>query len=137
MQDPYKQLTSILDMRMCGIAKSEISGVPCELGIITSTGLKLDNFKHEIKDYLIADWNVKVHFPSFTMLGTWTAPVDENGIPEPDAKSYFAKNSFQSCEVDKVRLELAVELNPGDRVLAIPVNGGQDFVIMSKVIANA
>jgi uncharacterized protein YebE (UPF0316 family) len=28
----------------------------CELGTITSTGLKLDSFKKEIKDYMVLDY---------------------------------------------------------------------------------
>lgn len=46
------------------IARSEVRRAHVrtglELGIITATGLKLDNFKHEVQDYLKADGLVLV-----------------------------------------------------------------------------
>ena len=33
-----------------------IDGIGLDLGTITSTGLKLDHFKHEIRDYLVLDY---------------------------------------------------------------------------------
>ncbi len=131
MQNPYNELASILDMRMKGHAEQSLSGVPCELGTMTATGLKLDSFKHEIQDYLVADWLVKLHLPAFSITGTQTGLKDSANGPVTGTAIF----SFQSVVIDNVRLELKPGLKPGDRVLAIPVNGGQEAVIMAKVVS--
>ena len=134
--DPFKELGSILEARMASHAARAISGVPCELGTITAAGLKLDNFKHEIQDYLIADWLVKIHFPAFSLVGTATSPVDDQGNDLPGAiTTSLTRYDFLAREVDEVRLELKVDIKPGDRVLAVPVNGGQDAVVIAKVVS--
>ncbi len=136
MPDPFKELVSTLEMRMDSKAAQRVSGIPCELGTMTSTGLKLDKFKHEIQDYLVADWLVKVHFPAFSLVGTATSPVDEQGNDQPGAStSELTRYDFLPREVDQVRLELKADLKPGDRVLAVPVNGGQEAVIVAKVVS--
>ncbi|ACV64915.1 hypothetical protein Dtox_4248 [Desulfofarcimen acetoxidans DSM 771] len=138
MPDPFKQLASILEMRMAGHVARSVSGVLCELGTITASGLKLDSFKHEIQDYLVADWLVKIHFPVFSLVGTATSPVNDQGIDLPGAKTTsLTRYDFLTREVDEVHLELKADIKPGDRVLAVPVNGGQDAVVIAKVIANA
>jgi hypothetical protein len=134
--NPYKQLASLLDGRMARHAVRAVTGVPCELGTITSSGLKLDGFKHEIQDYMVADWLVKAHFPAFSLVGTATGPVDEQGNPLPGATtSDLARYDFRAREIDPVRLELKFGLRPGDRVLAVPINGGQDAVVICKVVS--
>lgn len=138
MADPFRQLVAILDARMTGHAAQAVTGVPCELGTITSSGLKLDSFKHELRDYLIADWLVKVYFPAFSFVGTATSPVDDQGNALPGAAtSPLTRYDFREREVDQVRLELKADLKPGDRVLVVPVNGGQDAVVIAKVVPNA
>lgn len=137
MPDPFKQFADVLEERMAGHAGRALSGVPCELGIITASGLKLDSFKHEVHDYLVADWLVKIHFPAFSLIGTATSPVDDQGNDLPGATTTpLTRYDFRSREVDDVRLELKVGLQPGDRVLAVPVNGGQDAVVIAKVVPN-
>jgi len=134
--DHYKQLASLLEMRMKKHAAAALSGLPCELGTITASGgLKLDTFKYEIQDYLIADWLVKIHFPTFFLIGTATSPVDEDGSALPEATTTpLTRYNFSAHEVDNIRLELKACLQPGDRVLAVPVNGGQDAIVISKVV---
>ncbi len=133
--DPYKELASLLDMRIKGQANQALSGIPSELGTMTATGLKLDTFKHEIKDYLLADWMVKVHFPAFSLVGTATSPVDNDGKNLPGATtSPKTRYDFSAREVQEVRLELKPGLKAGDRVLAIPVNNGQEAIILAKVV---
>lgn len=135
MADPYRKLASILEQRMAGHAAQAVSGMPCELGTITATGLKLDSFKQEIRDYLVADWLVKVHFPAFSFIGTATSPVDDQGNPLPGATTTpLTRYDFLERQVDDVRLEMKVSLKAGDRVLAVPVNGGQDAIIVAKVV---
>jgi len=138
MADPFKQLVSLLDMRMASHAERTVTGVPCELGTITASGLKLDSFKHEIQDYLVADWLVKIHFPAFSFIGTATSPVDDQGNPLPGATTTsLTRYDFRPKEVDQVHLELKADLKPGDRVLVVPVNCGQEAVVIAKVVPNA
>ena len=122
MSDPFKALASILEMRMSDHAGRSIRGVPAELGTITATGLKLDNFKHEIQDYYVADWLVKIHFPSMTLTGTITGLGNVTFNVEP-------------FTVDEVRLNWKAGLQPGNRVLAIPVNGGHDAVVVCRIVS--
>jgi hypothetical protein len=134
--NPIKELASVIDLRITDKANNALSGVPCELGTLTATGLKLDNFKHEIQDYLIADWLVKLQFPAFSFIGTETRPVDQQGNELPGAStSSLTRFDFNAKVVDGVRLELKPKLQAGDRVLAVPVNGGQDTVIIAKVVS--
>lgn len=136
--NPFKELASLMDRRSSKRMGELLSGVPCELGTITATGLKLDNFKHEVQDYLIADWRVKLHLPAFFFVGTSTSPVDAAGNPLPGAvTSDLTKYSMSEKEIDQVWLELKPDLAPGDRVLVIPVNGDQDLIVVCKVVSNS
>lgn len=74
----------MMSSAMKGHTRQMASGLGGVLGTITSSGLKLDDFKHEIRDYMTA--------------------------------------------------ELPVGLLPGDRVLAIRINGGSDIVVLCKVV---
>ncbi len=136
--DPFKQIVTLMDARMTDKANRAVSGMQCELGTMTAAGLKLDNFKHEIKDHLVADWLAKIYLPAFFLVGTATSPVDVQGNPLPGATtSALTKYSFNAREIEDVRLELKQGLKSGDRVMVAPVNGGQDFVILAKVMPNA
>lgn len=133
MPDPYKEIASALESRMKKHANNVIMGVPCELGTITATGLKLDSFKHEITDYLVADWLLKVYFPKFEITGTQEGLKDSlNGVVNGQATF-----SFDATTIDEVHLELKADLKPGDRVLVIPINGGNDYIVVTKVVPNA
>lgn len=133
MADPFKQLASVMDMRMAGHAARAVSGVPCELGTIMAAGLKLDSFKHEIKDYLVADWLAKMYLPAFSFVGAQTGLRDSLGGSVTGQAAF----SFHATTIDQVRLDLKTNLKPGDRVLVVPINGGQDVVVIAKVIPNA
>lgn len=138
MTNPYKELASVIEQRIAGHTARAVSGAPCELGTITAGGLKLDSFKYEIKDYLVADWQVKAHFPAFFFVGTGTSPVDSQGNDLPEAATTaLTRYDYLAREVDGVRLEPKPGFMPGDRVLAVPVNGGQDAVVVCKVVSNA
>lgn len=135
MRNPFSEIAQILDLRMSAQAARAVQGLPCELGTITATGLKLDGFRHEIRDYLVADWVVTVHLPAFSLIGTATAPVDDQGKPLPNAgTSSLTRYDFREAQIANVRLEVKPGLMPGDRVLAIPVNGGTDAVVLCKVV---
>nr|BDD45989.1 hypothetical protein 6 [bacterium]BDD46359.1 hypothetical protein 5 [Pelagibacterales bacterium] len=53
--DPLKELALAIDKRSKGHANKVINDLRSELGTITETGLIIDNFKHEIRDYLVSD----------------------------------------------------------------------------------
>jgi len=132
VSDPFRQLAAELERRMAGKAAGALAGIPCELGTITSSGLKLDSFKHEIRDYLVADWLAKIHLPAFTVSGTQTGLEDSLGGSVVGTANW----SCQPAEIDEVHVEVLPDLKPGDRVLAIPVNGGQDVIVICKVVPN-
>ncbi|MCD9025743.1 DUF2577 domain-containing protein [Cohnella silvisoli] len=125
----------MLEARFSGIAGKSIAGVPAELGTITETGLLLDSFKHEIPDYLVADWLVKVHLPDFSLIGTTTSPVNALGEPLVGAStSQLTRFDFKETVVDEVRMNWQAGIQPGDRVLVVPVNGGKEFIILCRVV---
>lgn len=128
--NPYKTLASLLDARMSGHAAAAVTGLPAELGTITASGLKLDSFKHEIADYYVADWLSKLHMPAFTLTGTVAGLRDGNGGDVTGQGTFL----FAPVEIEEVRLEFQQGLKPGDRVLAVPVEDGNDAVIVCKVV---
>ena len=133
MPDPFRELASIIDARISEKMAHRIAGIGCEIGVITATGLKLDSFSHEIQQYMLADWLVKLHLPEFTLVGTESGLVDGEGRPVTGTATWL----FEETEIDGVRLELQGGLQPGDRVLTVPVNGGRNAVVIAKVIPNA
>lgn len=85
-----------------------ISSVGLDLGTITSTGLKLDNFKYEIQDYMMLD-NLKM----------------KNEYNTEIAGEHSHSHSF------KTPTELK-QLATGDRVLVALL--GSEFVIVGRVV---
>lgn len=130
--NPFRDLAAILEQQMSNQAVRAVSGIPSELGTITSSGLKLDSFKHEIRDYLVAEWLLKVEVPAFTIKGTQSGLLDSQGKSVTGQATF----TFLPTVLDDVRLELKAGLKPGDRVLTIPVHGGQDIVVIAKVMTN-
>ena len=86
------------------------SAVSAELGTITTNGLKLDRFKYEIQDYLVAEYLI-------------TPTTITTEISGSDGHTHMIKIPEQ-----------LQPLKEGDRVLAVPVNGGRDFVVIAKVV---
>lgn len=43
---------------------------------------------------------------------------------------------MEENEIEDTRLELGKGLKPGDRVLAVRVNGGNDVVVVCKVVSS-
>ena len=135
MPDPFKTLMSTLENRFSGIAAQAVSGLPAELGTITAGGLKLDSFKHDIPDYGVAEWLVKLHVPSMKLVGTLTSPVKEDGTALPGATtSQRTRFDVEEVEIDEVRMNWQAGVRPGDRVLAIPVNAGNHAIVVCKVV---
>ncbi len=137
MADPYKSLVSTLESRFSGIAAQMLSGVPSELGTFTGSGVKLDSFKYEIPDFYMAEWMAELEIPAFSLIGTMIAPVDEAGNPiGGGTSSPQTRFDFNEAKIGAVRLNWSAGIKPGDRVLAVPVNGGKDAVIVCKVVSS-
>lgn len=137
MPDPYKKMVEALETRFTGIAAKAVSGLPSELATVTASGLKLDSFPHELPDYLVADWTLNVELPAFSLVGTTTAPVNATGEPLGGAvPSPLTRFDFMEAELTDVRLSFGAGLKPGDRVLAVPVKGGKDAVVLCKVVGS-
>lgn len=139
MSDPYKELATALKDQMLSVSKKSLQGIPCELGTITASGLKLDNFKHEIKDYLISDWHFQLEFPIASRTVRLVGIVNADGTETPiTAYSRPVRLDFLSTSdpqaTIKIHASLKDELKEGDRVLVLPVNNGQDYVVLSKVV---
>lgn len=128
--DPYKKLATVLESRMAGHAATAVTGLPAELGTITAGGLKLDAFKHEIKEYLVADWEMKLTLPAFSLTGSVSGISDSWG----GALSGSGAFQFEEAEIEGAGLAFKDGLKPGDRVLAVPVAGGSEAVVLCKVV---
>lgn len=138
MPDPFKKLVTTLDSRISSITAKALSGVPSELGTITGSGLKLDSFKYEIPDYFVAEWVTQLEVPAFSLVGTMTTPVDDDGNPLGGAipSQQRTRFDFKETKIEEVHLNWNVGIKPGDRVLAVPVNGGKDAVVVCKVVSS-
>ena len=137
MADPFKSLAATLENRFSGIAAKSLSGVPSELGTITGSGVKLDSFKYEIPDYYVAEWVTELELPAFSLIGTMVAPVDEACNPiGGGTPAQLTRFDFNETKIGEVRLNWSAGIKPGDRVLAVPVNGGKDAVIVCKVVSS-
>ena len=119
--DPFSELFGLLNAQMSDRAKKEMEGTwtTGELGTMTDDlGLKLDRYKHVINDYLISH-HLTLAEPDMTK----TEVDGSHSDPIGGTHSHQVITPIQ-----------LLPLHPGDRVLAIPVNGGQDFVITARVV---
>ncbi|AEE95792.1 hypothetical protein [Mahella australiensis] len=108
--NPYKEIARLIDDRSRKGITAATSVISAELGTITSSGLKLDRFKYEIQDYLVAEYLI---FPTTFMTEAAGADSHTHMIETPEQMQ---------------------PINEGDRVMAVPVNGGTDFVVIAKVV---
>lgn len=135
MTNPFAHMVTMFDKQAAGHAKKAVLGTKNEFGTITKTGLKLDNFKHEIPDYYVAEWVVKITLPAFSLIGTATSPVDDEGNPLPGASTTpLTRYDFKEREIDEVKIEMKPDLKEGDRVLCIPIDDGDDIMVVCKVV---
>jgi len=126
-KDPYGQLASALYSSVGKHTRQALGGVGAVLGTITGTGLKLDDFKHEFQDYLVAELPGLLSVPSHMVTGT----MKQSG--QQDWENQQTTFNFDETEFEDARLSLV--LKPGDRVLAVRVNGGNDVVVVCKVVS--
>ncbi|WP_098748810.1 hypothetical protein [Paenibacillus sp. EZ-K15] len=125
-KDPYGQLASSLYASMNKQTRQAMGGVGAVLGTITSTGLKLDDFKHELQDYMVAELPGMLSFPRYTAKGTVTWGGQQQDM------TFDAEEN----EVEDTLFVLGKGLKPGDRVLAVRVNSGNDVVVLCKVVSS-
>ncbi|MGW8823632.1 hypothetical protein SAMN04488688_102139 [Paenibacillus sp. cl141a] len=125
-KDPYGQLASSLYASLNKQTRQAMGGVGAVLGTITSTGLKLDDFKHELQDYMVAELPGMLSLPRYTAAGTATLGG------QPQEMTFDVEEN----EVEDTLFELGKGLKPGDRVLAVRVNSGNDVVVVCKVVSS-
>lgn len=111
--DPYKQLAGVIDKRMKTHTKIATAGISAELGVITVQGVKLDNFKYEFQEYFIADY-LTLEEPDFTVTEETLEHTHQVKTP---------------AQLEKLKV--------GDRVLAVPINNGNDLVIIARVVKHS
>ncbi|RRJ66940.1 hypothetical protein EHV15_31450 [Paenibacillus oralis] len=127
--DPYAALAVSLRENAVRKTAEALAGVSAELGTITGSGLKLDSFKHEIQDYLVAEFPGTLKLPDVKLTGT----VDGLKDSRDGAVSGQGNFSFEPSETEKALLTLRYQ--PGDRVLALPINGGNDAIVICRVVS--
>ncbi|MFB4332702.1 hypothetical protein [Paenibacillus sp. CR_12] len=125
-KDPYGQLASSLYASLNKQTRQAMGGVGAVLGTITSTGLKLDDFKHELQDYMVAELPGMLFLPRYTAAGTATLGGQQQEMTF----------DVEENEVEDTLFELGKGLKPGDRVLAVRVNSGNDVVVVCKVVSS-
>ncbi|MGE5552822.1 MAG: hypothetical protein ACM3XZ_02725 [Betaproteobacteria bacterium] len=131
--DPIKQLARTLDARaLKSAARVAVHGA--ELGTITATGLKLDRFKHEIPrgKYLVAHY-LTLGWPFHTTVEPQTGshPHGPSGSPVHTHPGTEGAHDHRVVNPEQLR-----PLQPGDRVLAIPVNDGREFAVVARVVVH-
>lgn len=132
--DPYGQFADVMRGAMNNHSRQAVSGMGAVLGTVTSSGVKLDDFKHEVQDYLIAEFPGTLTLPEREVVGAISGIGDvANG-----GTTSVGRFLLQESEVDEANWSLGKGLKPGDRVLAMRVNSGNDIVVLCKVVsANA
>ncbi|OWR33204.1 hypothetical protein CDO73_00565 [Saccharibacillus sp. O23] len=103
-----------------------VGGVGGVLGTITSSGLKLDDFKYELKDYLVAELPGRLTLPARKEKAKVLSSSSEDSEPQGF--------EFENTEIEEANWQLANALKAGDRVLAIRILGGNEVVVICKVV---
>ncbi|WP_010295856.1 hypothetical protein [Clostridium senegalense] len=52
----FEEVARVFDSKTNKFVKDALYGIGLTLGTLTTTGLKLDNFKYKINDYLVLDY---------------------------------------------------------------------------------
>lgn len=129
-KDEYGGLASVVQSAVKRHADKVLGGQGAVLGTMTASGVKLDDFKHEIQDYLIAE------LQGTLVLQEAMFSAASEGLKDSSGGVVSGKGSFHldPAKWKKTSLQLKEGLNAGDRVLAMRVNGGNDVVILCKVV---
>ncbi|KHF35866.1 hypothetical protein CM49_01804 [Paenibacillus sp. P1XP2] len=100
-KDPYGQLASALYSTVGKHTRQALGGVGAVLGTITGTGLKLDDFKHEFQDYLVAELPGLLSVPGHMETGTM---MQSGQLNWENKQTSF---NFDETEIEDARLSLA------------------------------
>lgn len=120
----YKELADEIVKKIDKKAVGLTTGIQPELGtIMQNRSLKLDRFKYEINDYLIAE--------SLTLQGDFFTATEAN------SGTHYQYEGSGAHDHKVVTPKEFKPIAPGDRVLAIQVNGGQDVVVICRVVNRA
>lgn len=136
-KDPYGQFADMMSSAMRGHTKQMASGLGGVLGTMTSSGVKLDDFKHEFQDYLLAEFSGTMEAASDSgadNTGTSTVRSASQSVSTDTAVSEQPGQPNPTIGGSKVTFSVD-GLKPGDRVLAIRVNDGSDIVVLCKVVS--
>lgn len=120
--DLFEEIARTVDNNTNKTIDSAIDGLGLTLGIITSTGLALDNFKHEINDYLILD-HLKLK-----------ESYAKNKLIREESHSHDISNSPCSVEThshDFIPPKELERLKIGNRVLVAQL--GADFIVIGRI----
>ncbi|WP_373446891.1 hypothetical protein [Saccharibacillus sp. O23] len=124
--DPYAELVDVVHAFMNNKTQQAVGGVGGVLGTITSSGLKLDDFKYELKDYLVAELPGRLTLPARKEKAKVLSSSSEDSEPQGF--------EFENTEIEEANWQLANALKAGDRVLAIRILGGNEVVVICKVV---
>lgn len=107
----FEEVARVFNSKTNEVVNSALFGTGFVLGTITSSGLKLDNFKYEINDYLVLDYlNLK------------------------DEYNTEAAGEHTHSHILKTPSNIK-KLKSGDRVLVAQI--GKDCVIVGRVAKHA
>ncbi|EOS57665.1 hypothetical protein [Paenibacillus barengoltzii] len=127
--DPYAALAVSLRENAARKAAEVLTGATAELGTVTGTGLKLDSFKYEIQDYYVAEFPGILKLPELKMTG------EVRGLRDSGGGGVEGQGQFTFMPSETKDAVLSLKLQPGDRVLALPLNGGNDAIVLCRVVS--
>lgn len=120
--DLYEEIARTVNNNTNKIINGAIDGLGLTLGTVTTTGLALDNLKHEINDYLILD-HLKLK-----------ETYSKNKLISEESHSHSISNGSCSSETHSHNFIPPKELEPlkvGDRVLVAQL--GADFIVIGRI----
>ncbi len=120
-KNPYKALAGLLDDQAQKRAAQAVtqSWAENEMGTIVADGLKLDNFGPVIHQYGVLHY-LTLAEPDF---------VNTENVAGGGGDAEFASHNHPV--ITPVQL---LPLHVGDRVLVSPVNHGQSFIVIGRVV---
>lgn len=120
-KNPYKALAGIIDgqAQKRSIQAVTQSWAENELGTIVADGLKLDNFEPVIHEYQVLHY-LTLAEPDF---------VNTENVTGGSGDAEFASHNHPVITPSQL-----LPLHIGDRVLVSPVNHGQNFIVIGRVV---
>ena len=120
-KNPFKALAGVIDGQSQKRAQQAVkrSWAASELGTIVAGGLKLDNFGPVIQRYQVLHY-LTLAEPDF---------VNTENVAGGGGDAEFASHNHPV--ITPVQL---LPLHVGDRVLVAPVDNGQNFIVIGRVV---